>query len=122
MKIGLLREWKKPADKRVALTPDQCVQFKGRYPEVDLVVEKSPDRTFPDDAYKKLGISVVNDVSDCDILLGIKEVPIEKLIPDKTYCFFSHTIKEQAYNRDLLRAILEKNITLIDYETLTWSR
>jgi saccharopine dehydrogenase (NAD+, L-lysine-forming) len=121
MKIGLLREWKEPADKRVALTPDQCVQFTNKFPEIELVVEKSPDRTFSDQAYKKLGIAVVSDVSDCDILFGIKEVPIEKLIPDKTYFFFSHTIKEQAYNRDLLRAILEKNITLIDYETLTWS-
>lgn len=121
MKIVLLREWKEPADKRVALTPDQCVQFTNKFPEIELVVEKSPDRTFSDQAYKKLGIAVVSDVSDCDILFGIKEVPIEKLIPDKTYFFFSHTIKEQAYNRDLLRAILEKNITLIDYETLTWS-
>ena len=120
MKIGLLREWKEPVDKRVALTPDQCVQFTNKFPEIELVVEKSPDRTFSDQAYKKLGIAVVSDVSDCDILFGIKEVPIEKLIPNKTYFFFSHTIKEQAYNRDLLRAILEKNITLIDYETLTW--
>ena len=120
MKIGLLREWKEPADKRVALTPDQCVQFTNKFPEIELVVEKSPDRTFSDQAYKKSGLTVVSDVSDCDILFGIKEVPIEKLIPNKTYFFFSHTIKEQAYNRDLLRAILEKNITLIDYETLTW--
>ena len=121
MKIVLLREWKEPADKRVALTPDQCVQFTNKFPEIELVVEKSPDRTFSDQAYKKLGIAVVSDVSDCDILFGIKEVPIEKLISSKTYFFFSHTIKEQAYNRDLLRAILEKNITLIDYETLIWS-
>jgi alanine dehydrogenase len=120
MKIGLLREWKEPADKRAALTPDQCVQFTNKFPEIELVVEKSPDRTFSDQAYKKLGIAVVSDVSDCDILFGIKEVPIEKLISNKTYFFFSHTIKEQAYNRDLLRAILEKNITLIDYETLSW--
>ena len=120
MKIGLLREWKEPADKRVALTPDQCVQFTNKFPEIELVVEKSPDRTFSDQAYKKLGIAVVSDVSDCDILFGIKEVPIEKLISNKTHFFFSHTIKEQAYNRDLLRAILEKNITLIDYETLSW--
>ena len=72
MKIGLLREWKKPADKRVALTPDQCIQFKKRFPEVEIVVEKSPDRTFSDEAYLKLGIAVVNDISDCDILFGIK--------------------------------------------------
>jgi len=120
MKIGLIREWKKPADKRVALTPDQCVAFKKNHPKVELVVEESPDRTFTKEDYERVGISVVKDVSDCDVLLGIKEVPIDKLIPNKTYLFFSHTIKAQPYNRDLLRAILDKNISLIDYEPLTW--
>ena len=120
MKIGLIREWKQPADKRVALTPDLCKEFKVRYPMVELVVEESPDRTFLAKEYIDAGIPVVKDVSDCDILIGIKEVPIDKLIPNKTYLFFSHTIKAQPYNRDLLLAILEKNISLIDYEPLTW--
>ena len=120
MKIGLIREWKQPADKRVALTPDLCKEFKRRYPGVDLVVEESPDRTFLAKDYKAVGVEMVKDVSDCDVLIGIKEVPIDKLIPNKTYFFFSHTIKAQPYNRDLLLAILEKNISLIDYEPLTW--
>lgn len=120
MKIGLIREWKQPADKRVALTPEQCAAFKQRYPKVELVVEDSPDRTFSKKEYEDVGIPVVKDVSDCDILVGIKEVPIDKLIPNKTYLFFSHTIKAQPYNRDLLLAILDKNISLIDYEPLTW--
>jgi len=118
MKIGLIREWKEPADKRVALSPNQCIQFQSLFPMVQLVVEKSPARTFLDAAYLEIGIPVVEDVSDCDILMGIKEVPLDKLISDKTYLFFSHTIKAQSYNRDLLKTILKKNITLIDYETL----
>ena len=122
MKIALIREWKQPADKRVALTPDLCVQLKEKYPTVEIVVEKSPDRTFLEKDYTSVGISVLNDVNDCDILIGIKEVPIDKLIPNKTYLFFSHTIKAQAYNRPLLQAILEKNITFIDYEPLTWKQ
>jgi saccharopine dehydrogenase (NAD+, L-lysine-forming) len=120
MKIALIREWKQPADKRVALTPNQCAEFKKQFPKVELVVEESPDRTFTSAEYQAEGISVVADVSDCDVLIGIKEVPIEKLIPGKTYFFFSHTIKEQAYNKGLLQAVLAKNISLIDYEPLTW--
>lgn len=120
MKIALIREWKQPADKRVALTPEQCVTLKNNYSKLDIVVEESPDRTFTTDDYERVGIKVVKDVSDCDVLIGIKEVPIEKLIPNKTYFFFSHTIKAQPYNRPLLQAMLEKNIKFIDYEPLTW--
>lgn len=121
-KIGLIREWKQPADKRVALTPEQCSLFMKKYPNIELVVEESPDRTYSTKEYESAGVAVTADVSDCDILIGIKEVPIEKLIPSKTYLFFSHTIKAQIYNRDLLLAILQKNITLIDYEPLTWKK
>ncbi len=120
MKIGLIREWKQPADKRVALTPTLCRVFKEHYPQVELVVESSPDRTFHDLDYQAVGIEVVQDLSDCDVLLGIKEVPIDKLIEGKTYLFFSHTIKAQEYNRDLLKSILQNKIRLIDYETLLW--
>ncbi|MDA8929770.1 NAD(P)-dependent oxidoreductase [Bacteroidia bacterium] len=120
MKIGLIREWKKPADKRVALTPQQCAALVKTYPNLELVVEESPDRTFTAQEYTDAGIAVVNDVADCDVLAGIKEVPTDKLIANKTYFFFSHTIKAQAYNRGLLQAVLEKNISLIDYEPITW--
>lgn len=120
MKIGLIREWKEPADKRVALTPSLCKTFIKLYPHVELVVETSPDRTFTDHEYEAMGISVVADMSDCDVLIGIKEVPVDKLIPHKTYLFFSHTIKEQEYNKGLLQAVLARDITLIDYEPLTW--
>jgi len=119
MKLGLIREGKNPPDKRVVFTPIQCKELLEQYPEIDLVVQSSPNRCFPDADYKEQGIKVVEDVSDRAVLMGVKEVPIEQLIPNKTYFFFSHTIKKQPYNRDLLRAVLDKNIRLIDYERLT---
>lgn len=118
MKIGIIREGKVPPDSRVPLIPEQCARILKDFP-VDIVVEPFPGRCYPDEAYRRRGILLANDLSDCDVLMGVKEVPVPQLIPGKTYFFFSHTIKEQAYNRSLLRAILEKNIRLIDYEVLT---
>lgn len=118
MKIGIIREGKNPPDARVPIIPQQCRYIQKHFP-VEIVVEPSDKRIFENAEYKKLNIAMSDDLADCDILMGVKEVPIEQLIPNKTYFFFSHTIKEQAYNRDLLLAILEKNIRLIDYETLT---
>jgi alanine dehydrogenase len=120
MKIGIIREGKKPADKRTPLSPLQCNNIINSYPEVEIYVQSSPDRCIKDSAYEAAGIKVTEDISNCDILVGIKEVNIEDLIPNKTYLFFSHTIKKQTHNRALLRDILRKNITLIDYETLVW--
>lgn len=118
IKIGLLKEGKKPQDSRVALTPYQAAKLKSDHPQVEIVCQTSSIRAFKDQEYADQGIDVVEDLSDCDLLLGIKEVPVEDLIPDKTYCFFSHTVKEQPYNRYLLQSIVEKNIRLIDYERL----
>lgn len=118
IKIGILREGKVPPDARTPLTPEQCAEAQVELP-VRIVVEPSPVRCFKDEEFTKHGIHLQEDLSDCDILLGVKEVPIHQLIPGKTYLFFSHTIKKQAYNRPLLQAILEKNIRLIDYEVLT---
>lgn len=117
MKIGIIREGKIPPDSRVPLTPAQCVEMSKK--GVELVVQPSANRCYSDEEYSSEGISLQEDMQDCDILLGVKEVPIEDLIAKKTYFFFSHTIKEQAYNRRLLQAILEKEIRLIDYEVLT---
>ncbi|MEM9022447.1 MAG: alanine dehydrogenase, partial [Bacteroidota bacterium] len=119
MKIGIIRERKQPSDQRVPLTPNQCAIIRERYPEVDLVVETSPDRCYADDEYREQGVTVTDDLSSCDVLMGVKEVPIDHLLAGKTYFFFSHTIKEQPYNRNLLRTVLERNIRLVDYETLT---
>ena len=119
MKIGIIREGKVPPDKRVALLPHQCIEVIERFPQLQLYIQPSSVRCVPDDAYRAAGIPVTEDLSHCDILFGIKEVPTSQLIENKTYFFFSHTVKKQKYNRHLLQTILKKNITLIDYECLT---
>jgi saccharopine dehydrogenase (NAD+, L-lysine-forming) len=119
IKIGILKEGKVPIDRRVALIPLQAKEAKEKFEDIDIIVQKSDIRCFEDQDYTHHGLTVKDDVSDCDILLGVKEVPIKNLIPNKTYLFFSHTIKEQPYNRQLLREILDKKIRLIDYELLT---
>ncbi len=118
MKIGIIREGKIPPDTRVPLNPEQCAHIKTKH-QLDVAVESSPTRCFSDAEYLQAGIPITNDLTDRAILLGVKEVPIGQLIPEKTYFFFSHTIKKQPYNRKLLQAILEKRIRLIDYEVLT---
>ncbi|PHR74206.1 MAG: alanine dehydrogenase [Lutibacter sp.] len=118
MKIGIIKERKNPPDKRVVFSPNACKELLAQYPELELKVESSDVRFFTDDDYKNEGIAVVDDISDCDVLLGVKEVPIDSLIPNKKYFFFSHTIKKQPYNRKLLKAIIEKNISFFDHETI----
>jgi hypothetical protein len=118
IKIGLIREGKVPPDHRVPLTPKQCRSIQTLYPNVEMIVQPSPIRAYKDEEYTAEGIRLSEDLSECDIIMGVKEVKIEDLIPNKKFLFFSHTIKKQPYNRDLLRAILEKKIQLIDYETL----
>lgn len=120
MIIGLSKERKNPPDNRVALSPIQCIALQQRYPEVQVVVESSPARCFSDEAYREVGIQVVDSLEHCDVIFNIKEVPSEALIAGKTYFFFSHTIKKQPYNRTMLQSILQKNITLIDYEVLRY--
>jgi saccharopine dehydrogenase (NAD+, L-lysine-forming) len=118
IRIGLIREGKTPADNRVALTPAQCKWIQKNSNTVKVVAQSSPDRCFSDREFLSAGAEVKDDISDCDILLGIKEVPVEQLIPNKTYLFFSHTKKKQPHNQGLLRAILDKKIRLVDYECL----
>jgi len=119
MKVGIVREGKVPPDKRVPLTPDQCIEVMKNFPNVEVIVQPSPIRCFKDEEYTEKGIMLQEDLSNCDILLGVKEVKIDDLLPDKTYFFFSHTIKKQAYNRKLLQAMLAKKIQMVDYEVLT---
>jgi hypothetical protein len=118
IRIGVIKEGKVPPDFRTPLTPYQCKVLKTMYPQAEVVVQSSPIRTFTDQEYLDHGVEVVNDLSDCDIILGVKEVPIPALIPGKTFMFFSHTIKKQPYNRELLRALLDQKIRLIDYEVI----
>jgi hypothetical protein len=118
MKFGIIKERKNPPDRRVVFSPEVLLQLKKEYPEAEIKVESSDIRIFTDEQYSNLGIYVSNDMTDCDVLFGVKEVPIENLIPNKKYFFFSHTIKKQPYNRKLLQAILEKNIEFYDHETI----
>ena len=118
MKFGIIKERKNPPDKRVVFSPEKLVAFQKQFPTAEIVVESSDIRVFNDEDYAHKGISVSDNLTDCDVLLGVKEVPIAALIPNKKYFFFSHTIKKQPYNRKLLQAILEKNIELYDHETI----
>lgn len=118
MKFGIIKERKSPPDRRVVFSPSELAKLKQLYHEATVEVESSDIRIFSDVQYKSMGITVTDDVSDCDVLFGVKEVPIENLIPNKAYFFFSHTIKKQPYNRKLLKAILVNNIDLYDHETI----
>lgn len=118
IKLGILREGKVPPDKRVPFTPLQAEEIEQRYPHVKVIVQPSAVRCFEDNEYTKLDLEVGENLQDCDILMGIKEVQIPDLTPGKTYLFFSHTIKKQPYNKKLLQEIIQKKIQLIDYETL----
>lgn len=118
MKFGIIKERKIPVDRRVVFTPEELVRLKTEHTDAVIKVESSDIRIFTDEQYSSLGIEVTDDVSDCDVLFGVKEVPIDALIPNKKYFFFSHTIKKQAHNRKLLQAVLEKNIELYDHETI----
>ena len=121
MNIGILREEKVPVDKRVPFSPSQCKQIITEFPELKIFVQSSDIRCFSDKDYLKHGIPIVDSLESCDVLFGIKEVPKEKLIANKTYLFFSHTIKKQEYNRELLKKMIKLNIRMIDYEVLKYN-
>ncbi len=118
IKLGIIREGKVPPDKRVPLSPKQCKIVQAKFPNVEVIVQPSPIRAFKDEEYLAEGITMNEDLTSCDIIMGVKEVNISDLIPNKKFLFFSHTIKKQAYNRKLLLALLEKKIQMIDYEVL----
>jgi alanine dehydrogenase len=118
MKFAIIKERKNPPDRRVVFSPEKLKEFQQQFPSSEIKVESSNIRVFTDEKYEELGFEVSNDVTDCDVLFGVKEVPISALINNKKYFFFSHTIKKQPYNRTLLKAILEKNIELFDHETI----
>ena len=114
--IALIREGKIPSDNRVALTPAQCKWVQRQYHDIKIIVQPSAHRCFKDEEYKKVGIELREDIKAADIFLGIKEVPAADLVKDKTYLFFSHTKKKQPHNQKLFQAIINKKITLVDFE------
>ena len=118
LRIGLIKEGKIPTDSRVALTPAQCKWLQKNFNDISIKVQSCPNRCYSDKEYLQAGITVTEDISDCDVLFGIKEVPVSQLLEQKTYLFFSHTKKLQPYNQKLAKAMADKGITLIDYECL----
>ena len=122
MKIALIRETKLPEDNRVALTPEQVSQLQTAYPQHEFKVQSSDIRAYSDDEYRKAGVCVVDDISDCDVFFGIKEARTDTLIPNKHYFFFGHIAKMQEYNRPLLQAMIQKKLTFSDYEYLVDDR
>lgn len=118
LKIGLIREGKTPSDNRVALTPAQCRWLMKACSNLKIFAQPSPSRCFPDNEYELAGVVLQEDLSACDYLFGIKEVPVDMLIPEKTYLFFSHTRKMQPSNQQMLQEIMRRKITLVDYECL----
>ena len=119
LKLGVVRETKNPPDRRVPLTPSHCRALLDRYPGLEILVQPSGYRCFSDDEYTREGITLAEDLSNCEVMMGVKEVTVDSLLGNKSYLFFSHTAKKQPYNRGLLQAIIRKGIRLIDYEYLT---
>jgi alanine dehydrogenase len=116
--FAIIKERKSPPDQRVVFSPQKCREIIQEFPDARIIVEASEVRIFPDDAYRAAGFEVMEDISEADVMLGVKEVPIKALIPSKKYFFFSHTLKKQPYNQKLLKTILDKNIELYDHETI----
>ena len=119
MKFAIIKERKNPPDRRVVFSPEKLAEAREQFEDASFVVEASDIRVFPDMAYTMNGFDVEDDVSDADVMIGVKEVPMEALVPNKKYFFFSHTIKKQPYNRELLKAMLDKNIEMYDHEVIT---
>ena len=116
--FAIIKERKNPPDRRVVFSPEKCQEVIQKFPDARIIVETSDVRIFPDEAYREAGFEVKEDISEANVMLGVKEVPVDALIPNKKNFFFSHTIKKQPYNRKLLQAILAKNIELFDHETI----
>lgn len=119
IKVGILRETKNPPDRRVPLTPPQIVTLEEIYPFIEFFIQPSDFRCYSDEEYEYLHIPLKEDLHDCDILLGVKEVDRRTMIPGKTYMFFAHVAKKQLHNREMFREMADKNISLVDYEYLT---
>jgi len=116
--FAIIKERKNPPDRRVVFSPSKLKEAAKKYPEARFIVEASDIRIFSDDAYRAAGFEVMEDVSEADVMFGVKEVPVDALIANKKYFYFSHTIKKQPYNRTLLIAMLSKNIEMFDHETI----
>jgi alpha-aminoadipic semialdehyde synthase len=115
--LGIRRE-DRPLERRVPLVPEHVPVLRERH-DTSLVLQSAPRRIFPDEAFVQAGARVDEDLGGCNLVLGIKEIPPERLLAGKAYLFFSHVIKGQPANMPMLRRLLELGCTLIDYEKVT---
>lgn len=116
--VGIRREDKNEWERRVPLTPSAVAELV-RLHDVDVVVQPSSNRCFPDADYVAAGATLSEDLGNTDIVFAVKEIPVSLFEPGGRYVFFSHTIKGQSYNMPMLRRLMELGCTLVDYETIT---
>jgi saccharopine dehydrogenase (NAD+, L-lysine-forming) len=119
--IGIRREDKDPWEARVPLVPDDVARL-ARSGSAELVIQPSTQRVYTADEFVRAGARLDEDLTACDIVLAVKEIPLELFQRGKTYAFFSHTIKGQPYNMEMLRRLMEMECQLIDYERVTDER
>lgn len=115
--IGIVREIKNKWERRCALTPRE-VSVLTKDGKIRVLVQPSPNRCYTDEDFIEAGAEIQEDLTPCQVIFGVKEVPMENILPNKTYFFFTHTIKAQDYNMPLLDAMLEKKIRMVDYECI----
>ncbi|MBN1302759.1 MAG: hypothetical protein JW995_16190 [Melioribacteraceae bacterium] len=115
--IGIRREDKNIWERRVPLVPEHVKKLYEEY-NIQTVLQPFARRAFSESEYKEVNAIFSEDLSDCPIILAVKEIPLNFVMPDKTYIFFSHTIKGQHYNMPLLKELIDKKCTLIDYECI----
>jgi alpha-aminoadipic semialdehyde synthase len=115
--IGIRREDQSPWERRSPLAPEHVRTLIKKH-NIKVLIQASNRRAFPIISYIQAGAIVREDLSEASVIIGVKQVPADLLIPNKVYVIFSHTHKAQADNMPLLDACLEKNITLIDYERI----
>ncbi len=101
------------------LTPPQIVALEEAYPDVQFFIQPSDYRCYSNEEYEYLNIPLKEDLRDCDILMGVKEVDKRTFIPEKTYLFFAHVAKQQPHNVEMFREMAARNLSLIDFEYLT---
>lgn len=114
--LGIVKETKNNWERRVPLNPEAVKELINK--GFDVVIQPSEIRIYSDEEFEAVGAKVCNDLSECDFIIGVKEIPISEIIPDIPHLFFSHVIKGQEYNMPMLQYIIDKNVTLLDYEKI----
>ena len=122
--IGIVRESRND-ENRTPLVPEHIKKYKESNPNINFIIQPSNSRCFSDEEYELCGAKINENLNECSIIFGVKEIDPNILINNRTYLFFSHTFKInkqqkniEKHKKDLLLSILNKKITLIDYENI----